>query len=145
MKQTISHLNTFLDSWLSYRTIHANDVVGYSVAVLMGKETTFSRAYGMADSQTETPMTSQHLFNVASQTKMMTSILCLQFIEQGLLELDAPVEKYLPWLSQHHNPAIQKVTIRHLLSHSSGLPREGQPADFWLFKTPFPSRVWSSA
>lgn len=140
MEQAITNATSFLDSWLTYRVAHAHDIVGYSVAILYKEEVIFSQAYGLANIQAVTPMTTQHLFNMASQTKMMTATLCLQLIEQGRLKLDEPSSNYVSWLREHSNPAFQKITIRHLLSHSSGLPREGQKADFWLFKTQFPTR-----
>lgn len=141
MEQSIAHAASFLDSWLAYRAAYAHDVVGYSVAVLYKGKMVFSRAYGLADIQAATPMTTQHLFNMASQTKMMTAALCLQLSEQGRLKLDEPASDYTSWLREHRDPAFRKITIRHLLSHTSGLPREGQKADFWLFKTQFPTRA----
>jgi CubicO group peptidase (beta-lactamase class C family) len=67
---------------------------------------------------------SSHLVNVesplwmASITKLLTGVLMMQFVDQGLVELDAPIEKYLPELS---SAVESKLTVRHLFTHTTGL------------------------
>ena len=47
---------------------------------------------------------------------------------------------YLPWLNEHQDPQIHAITIKHLLTHSSGLARDGSLSDFWLFKSAYPDQ-----
>ncbi len=51
----------------------------------------------------------------------------MQLVEQGKLELDAPVQKYLPWFQVADDSASAKITVRQLLNHTSGLSEEGDP------------------
>jgi hypothetical protein len=66
---------------------------------------------------------------------MFTATAVMQLVEMGLLDLDAPVSQYLPWLpTSTHN-----ITTRQLLSHSSGLIQNGEDAEFFELEQPFPS------
>jgi CubicO group peptidase (beta-lactamase class C family) len=79
----------------------------------------FSAANGKADRATGTPITVNTRFNLGSMNKMWTAIAVAQLIEQGKIDLDAPVGRYLPEIS---NPTIREdVRVRHLLTHTSGL------------------------
>lgn len=136
-KQGLRKAVAFLDSWLAYRA-KGVDMPGFSVAILYGDEIVFSRAYGLANIKKKQPLTTNHLFNAASQTKMLTATAVLRLAEQGKLALDEPVCAYLPWLTDHTDKRFQEITIRHLLSHSSGLLRDGMVADYWQLEHPFP-------
>ncbi|HWZ65887.1 MAG TPA: serine hydrolase [Patescibacteria group bacterium] len=129
---------TFLDSWLAFR-FRQLDLPGLSIAVYSGNQIVFSQAYGMANLERGEQLTSNHLFGVASQSKLFTSTAIMQLVGRGKLVLDTPVTYYLPWLSTHHDPRVQGITIRQLLSHQSGLMRDGQNADFWQLQRPFPT------
>jgi D-alanyl-D-alanine carboxypeptidase len=88
----------------------------------------FSGAAGMADPQSSRRMTSADRFRTASVTKMMTAAVVLKLVEQGQLELDAPLDRYFPrdlLLTLHvyggraYGP---ELTVRQLLGHTTGLP-----------------------
>lgn len=72
---------------------------------------------GKADVRQRKDLTPAHTFNMYSVTKTMTAVAILQLAEQGRLSLDAPVKKYMPSF-----PYGSAVTIRHLLTHTAGLP-----------------------
>ena len=86
---------------------------------------------GYADVATQRPMTPDTLFFIASMTKPMTATALMMLVDEGKVKLDDPVEKYLP---EFHNmrvrgahggppvPASRPILIRHLLTHTSGLP-----------------------
>ncbi len=92
-------------------------------------------AFGSADIETKRPMTEDAMFRIASMTKAITSIAAMQLIEQKRFTLDEPVEKYLPQFAglkvfesfdaatgdYRLRPATKSVTVRHLLTHTSGL------------------------
>jgi methyl acetate hydrolase len=93
----------------------------------------FSSAFGTRDSKTHTKVTVDSIFGIASMTKALTSTAAMQLVEQGKLGLDVPAAKYLPELktvnvlqgfdSTGHpivRAAVKPVTLRLLLSHSSG-------------------------
>jgi len=65
---------------------------------------------------------------MASITKLLTGVLMMQFVEQGLISLDAPVSEYLPELKGIAN---DKLTLRHLFNHTSGLEFAGEWASDW--------------
>lgn len=75
---------------------------------------------GFADVMTKKPVTSDTLFEIGSISKSFTAIACLQQVQAGRLDLDAPVTEYLPWF-EVGSCYQQPVTIHHLLSHTSGL------------------------
>src|SRR6266540_1093263 len=77
--------------------------------------------YGYANLDEKTPIQADHLFAIGSVGKSFTAIAALQASEAGLVDLHAPVKSYLPWfeVKSPHQP----ITMHHLLSHSSGLPR----------------------
>ncbi|HEV7215408.1 MAG TPA: serine hydrolase domain-containing protein, partial [Chloroflexota bacterium] len=74
---------------------------------------------GYADSATERPVTAETLFPLASVTKPMTAALVLTLVEAGQIALDEPVCTVLPEML---HPATERITLRHMLTHTSGLP-----------------------
>jgi CubicO group peptidase (beta-lactamase class C family) len=74
-----------------------------------------------------------HIFRIFSNTKLITSCAALLLFEDGRFQLDDPIERFIPQLAKRHvlrrgassldqtEPAVRPITIRHLLSHSSGL------------------------
>lgn len=127
----------FLDSWLGYRARQV-DIPGFSVAIYHKDKIVFSRAYGFANVERGETLTTQHVFGMASQSKMFTATAILQLVECGKLRLDDFAYDYLPWLAEHRDKRLQEITIRHLLSHSAGLIRDGLSTDFWVLEQPFP-------
>lgn len=96
------------------------DGPGVSVLIMKGDSTLFSKSYGLADLNTKEPVTGKTLFNTGSITKtfVMNSILMLR--DEGKLSLEDSLIKYFP---EFRNKEIgRKVKIKHLLTHTSGLP-----------------------
>ena len=128
----------FLESWLGYR---AGSITfpGFVVAIGYKDTVVFSRAYGLADIELGSAMTTQHLFGVASQSKMFTATAIMQLVEKGRLRLDDYAVECLPWLAGHYDKRFSKITIRQLLSHSAGLLRDGTSTNFWVLEQAFPN------
>ena len=105
------------DRWLA-----AFEVPGVAVALIRDGHLTWSEGYGHADTEREAPVTPDTVFQVGSISKPVTAWGVMRLVQQGKLELDAPVERYLTrW---HLPPArfgADGVTIRRLLNHSAGL------------------------
>ena len=92
----------------------------FSGAVLVAKdgEVLFSKAYGLADRERETPNTVQTRFRIGSMNKMFTAVAILQLVQAGKVELTAPLGTYL---TDYPNREIaEQVTIHHLLTHTGG-------------------------
>lgn len=106
---------------------------GISSAVLVGQDLVDVHAVGMADRENNIPLDTDHIFRAFSNTKLITSIAVLMLFEEGRIKLDDPIEKYIPQLGNRQvlkvgaenatdtEPAASSITIRHLMTHSSGL------------------------
>jgi len=105
------------DRWLA-----AFEVPGVAVALVRDGHLTWSKGYGQADATRGVPVTSDTIFQVGSISKPVTAWGVMRLVQQGKLDLDAPVERYL---TRWHLPPGQfdadGVTIRRLLNHSAGL------------------------
>jgi CubicO group peptidase (beta-lactamase class C family) len=118
---------TVFDLWVEQH-IANRDVPGLSIAVVYDQELVWSKAYGFRDLEAEIPATPSTVYRIGSITKLFTSTAILQLRDAGKLRLDDPVSLYLPWFSVPNPfPDAPEITIRHLLTHTSGLSRE---ADF---------------
>ena len=78
---------------------------------------------GYADPDKKTPASPETVYRIGSVSKLFTDIGVMQLVERGELDLDAPIQKYLPDF-QPHNPFHKDITLRQLMSHRAGLLRE---------------------
>lgn len=114
--------------------VEKSGIVGTAAFVGDRQGVRFAAVHGLQDSVAAKPMQLDTMFQLASMTKAVVSVAAMQLVERGLLSLDAPIGDLLPALAnptviegfdQSGNvrlrPAIGKVTLRHLLSHTSGL------------------------
>lgn len=110
----------------------ADKKISGAVALLArGDEVIFYEAQGMADDQLGRPMTKDTLFRIASMSKPITSVAIMMLYEDGLLNLDDPVSKYIPEFSPEYvldgdgsrnsHLSTGPITIHHLLTHTSGI------------------------
>ncbi len=79
-------------------------------------------SYGVSDLETQTPARAGQVFEIASQTKMMTSVVVLQMVAEGKLDLDSRLADYLPAVALEGVANADQVTLRQLLSNTSGIP-----------------------
>jgi CubicO group peptidase (beta-lactamase class C family) len=101
------------------------DVPGVSVAVVDRDGLRWAAGFGVADLATGRPAAPDTVYPWFSMTKLVTATAVVQLAERGRLELDAPAARYVPWFRPRPArgaPPGAAVTVRHLLSHSSGLP-----------------------
>ncbi len=97
------------------------NIPGVAIALIRDGEMVWTEGFGVANGLTRQPVTPETLFEVASNSKVVTAYIALRLVDQGVLSLDAPLNAYLPepWLpASEYRDAI---TLRHVLSHSSGL------------------------
>jgi methyl acetate hydrolase len=148
------------------------EVAGVVVVAADRKRIIYQGAFGVADIDEARPLKLDALFRIASMTKAVTSTAAMQLVEQGRFAIEDPVEKYLPEFAKlsvfesfdgatgayRLRPATKAVTVRHLLTHTSGLgyaftdpttrdfkPRAGEeypvgplvfePGERWLYST----------
>ena len=104
------------------------DEPGAAVLVMKGDDIIFDKGYCIADINTKKPIDGNTFFNIASVSKQFTAVAILQLAEAGMLSLDDPVSKYFP---EFKADFWKDITIKHLLSHSSGVPdaRGGIPRE----------------
>ena len=110
------------DSWIE-RTMYKNHQPGLAVGIIYDGELLWGKGYGYADVETRTPVTLDTRFRIASITKTFTAVAILQLRDAGKLSLDDPASKYLDWFDLRYEGAPE-ITIRNLLTHTSGLPRD---------------------
>lgn len=103
------------------------DEPGAAVLILKGDDILFDKGYGVADLETKKPIDGNTFFNIASVSKQFTAVAILQLAEAGKLSLEDPVAMYFPF----EQAFWKEVRIKHLLSHSSGVPdaRGGIPRE----------------
>lgn len=97
-------------------------VPGAAVAIVEGDRVVHERGFGRARPGGPPP-SSQTPFFIGSLTKSFTALAVMQLVEAGKLSLDAPVQRYLPWFRVADPRASARLTVRHLLNQTSGLPQ----------------------
>ena len=148
------------------------DVPGVVAMAVDRRGVIYQGAFGVADASTGRRLEIDAVFRIASMTKAITSVAAMQLVEEGRLQLDDPADKYLPELARLSmfeafdsktgaykvKPATKPLTVRHLLTHTSGLgynwtspivrdfkPRDGEkftegpllfePGEQWMYGT----------
>jgi CubicO group peptidase (beta-lactamase class C family) len=110
--------------------LHRRPVAGLAVAAVRGGTRVGLVTHGVADVQRRLPIDEDTVFRIGSITKTMTAIAVMQLVEQGALDLDAPVEEYLrSFRLLPAGPGFRPVTIRHLLTHTAGVRAVRGPRD----------------
>ncbi len=111
-------------AWLGGQ-IEIRGLPGIVVGVVSADDLVWAKGFGHADVDADLHMETDTRFRMASHSKLFTATAIMQLREQGRIRLDDPVTDYLPWFSlQEAAPDDPPITIEHLLTHSSGLPRE---------------------
>ena len=101
----------------------SKDVAGLSIALVEDQKILWAEGYGYADRARRSPAHAGTLYSVGGLSTLITATAVLQLAEQGAIDLDQPVKKYLPEFSiRTRFPKAPEITARHLLSHHSGLP-----------------------
>jgi len=103
-------------------------VPGLALAIVRGPEVIYARGFGVTSVEDGgLPVTPQTLFRVGSTAKPLTGTAIMRLVEAGRLDLDQPVSTYVPWLTFSQEGAIERVTLRLLMTHRAGLPSAAEP------------------
>lgn len=95
------------------------DIPGVAIGIVRGDQIVYTQGYGVADDAGRA-MTSDTPFLIASLSKPITALGIMQLVEEGKINLDAPVQTYLPWFRVADEEVSSKITVRHLLHQTSG-------------------------
>jgi CubicO group peptidase (beta-lactamase class C family) len=101
--------------------LKAMKIPGAALAIVHGDQVVHVKTFGIADPSGRA-ITPDTPFILASVSKSFTALAVMQLVEAGKIELDAPVQHYLPWFRVADSAASQAITVRMLLNHTSGLP-----------------------
>lgn len=101
-------------------------IPGVSVAVTRGGKIVKVGSYGYANIEHQVPVKPETVFQSGSLSKQLAATVAMLLVEDGRIMLDAPVEKYLPDVP----PTWDGITVRHLLTHTSGIPQYEYGKDF---------------
>lgn len=111
-----------LDAYITGQ-MSKHGIQGIALAVTYKTEIIYLKGYGIAGDGR--PMTPQTPMYIGSQSKSFTGLAIAQLIEQGKIDPNDPVQKYIPWFKVADEEASKKITIDHLLHHTSGLSEAG--------------------
>ncbi|HWW86881.1 MAG TPA: serine hydrolase [Vicinamibacterales bacterium] len=112
----IAQLQRDLTGWMQQ-----GDVPGVSIAVLRHGKTAWIGSYGIANKATRQAVTDRTVFNAASLSKTVFAYTVLRFVDQGKIDLDTPLTRYVRDRPSH-DPRLDKITARIVLSHRTGFP-----------------------
>ena len=98
-------------------------IPGMAVGVVADGVTVYARGFGVASLEDRRPVTAETLFHMASVTKPFVATAVMQLVEEGIVALDDPVVRRLPYFAMADERA-RDITIRQMLSHTAGMPDE---------------------
>lgn len=101
----------------------AQRIPGLALGIVEGDRVLYVRGFGTAD-DSGTEVTPRTPFIIGSVSKSVTALAVMQLVEANKIELDAPVQRYLPWFRVADERASAQITVRHLLNQTSGLSRK---------------------
>ncbi|MDR4469681.1 MAG: beta-lactamase family protein [Nitrospira sp.] len=117
--------------WFVQQQMKKHDVTGLSLALVDDQHIVWAEGFGYADKAHNVLATPETLYRAGSITKLFTATAIMQLVERGLIDLDRPITTYLPEFSvKSRFPDAAPITIRHILTHHSGLPRD-VPLGMW--------------
>jgi serine beta-lactamase-like protein LACTB len=95
-----------------------------SIALVDDQSVVWAAGFGFQDRGRKTPATAETVYRVGSVSKLFTDVAVMQLVEEGKIDIDAPVEKYIPDFKPVYKEGEKPITLRMLMSHRSGLIRE---------------------
>ena len=127
-----------IDYWLEAQKDYEK-LPGLTAIVTNKDETKWTGSFGLSDGVE--PMKVENTFSICSISKLFTAVAIMQLVEDGKINLDDPIQKVLPWFDINNDfKDAPELTIKSILSHSSGLPRESNHP-YWSWPDfPFPTK-----
>lgn len=103
------------------RELRERKIPGLAIGIVKDGQAVYSKGFGVTDIRTGQPVTDTTIFQLGSDSKMMVGIAMMQLQQQGKIDLDAPVTRYLPYFKLADR-RYKQITLREILSHRSGMP-----------------------
>lgn len=115
-------LHEEMTDWVT-RGMQKHKITGMSIALVDDGEVVWAEGFGFADKANKRLADENTLYMVGSITKVYTGTAIMQLVQQGKLDLDVPIQQYIPELKPKYHTATEKpITLRSIMSHTSGLP-----------------------
>ena len=106
-------------------TMRKQKIVGLSIALVDDQDIIWAQGFGYADKANKQPATKDTIYRSGSITKLFTATAVMQLAERGLLDIDEPLQRYLPELAVRSRfDGARPITLRDLMTHHSGLPSD---------------------
>ncbi|MGD8536389.1 MAG: serine hydrolase domain-containing protein [Candidatus Aminicenantes bacterium] len=118
--ETGAQLDTTLTPFIK-EVMQAYDLPGFAIGVVKDNEVVYARGFGYKNIDTKKPVTTATLFHMASISKPFVATAIMQLVEQGKIDLEAPVTTYLSYFKLD-DERYKNITIQQMLSHVSGMP-----------------------
>jgi CubicO group peptidase (beta-lactamase class C family) len=127
MKNELKDLDAFVDS-----AMKRWNVPGLAIGIVKDGKIIYTKGYGCRDLKTKEAVTTQTLFSIASSTKSFTATVAALVVDEKKMSFDIPLKTYFPDFQMYDPAASEKVTLRDLLTHRTGIPRQ----KFFSINTP---------
>jgi CubicO group peptidase (beta-lactamase class C family) len=111
---------TSIDSFIVNKMTETG-IVGIGASIIIDKKLVWTNGYGYADKETKIPFTSSTIMNIASISKTFTGVCLMKAVQEGKISLDEDINNYLSFKVVNPNFPNDKITLRHLATHTSGL------------------------
>ena len=111
--------------YLITRKAKSDNIVGVSAAIIVDGSVIWKKGFGYADKENKIPMTVNTVVNIGSVTKTFTALAIMQLKEKGLLDINQPLNRYLPQFNpKTRGEDLNQLTIKSVITHSSGIQTE---------------------
>lgn len=118
-----------IESWVKMNMKNGK-IPGAAVVIVEGDKTVYSKGFGYSNIKTKEPVANDTLFEIGSNSKAFTALGLLKFEKEGLVNLNDPVSKYIPWFKMKYSGSYRgekidgyvDITLNQLLNHTSGIP-----------------------
>ncbi|MGH9632575.1 MAG: serine hydrolase [Bryobacteraceae bacterium] len=128
--QPVKELENFIGREMREKALPA-----VSIALVDGDRVVWSKGFGYAQPEEKIAATAGSVYRIGSVSKLFTDLAVMRLVERGEIDIDAPVQRYLPEF-QPKNPFGKPITLRHLMSHRAGLVREPPTGHYFDASTP---------
>ena len=127
-----------IDYWLEAQKDY-EQITGLTAIITDDNETKWIGSFGTSDGVNQ--MKNDNKFSICSISKLFTSVAIMQLVDAGKISIDDPIKKHLPWFNISNSFGNSNaITIKSILTHSSGLPRESNHPYWSGPEFPFPSK-----
>ncbi len=123
-------------TWLTRKEMKKNQVMAVSIAIVDNQRIVWAQGFGYVDVKNSVPATPETVYRIGSISKLFTVMATMQLAEQGKVDIDQPLQNYLPQFSvKTRFSDAGPITLRTMMTHHSGLP-SGVVKGMWATESP---------